>query len=136
MKKQLLKDLAKARKYTLEVAEAMPEKSLGFKPAPETWAFNELMQHMAYSLIWMEENYLLKKETKWMPPEAGNNKKDLIAKLEESFDTVEKHADRYTLQDETLASSFYAMLEHNAHHRGQAVTYLRCCGVIPPEYPF
>jgi len=25
---------------------------------------------------------------------------------------------------------------HSIHHRGQATTYLRCKGIVPPEYPF
>ncbi|MBS1657462.1 MAG: damage-inducible protein DinB, partial [Bacteroidetes bacterium] len=31
---------------------------------------------------------------------------------------------------------FLSLVEHNEHHRGQVTTYLRCKGIVPPEYPF
>jgi uncharacterized damage-inducible protein DinB len=40
------------------------------------------------------------------------------------------------VNSEKAADGFYFMLEHNAHHRGQAVTYLRCSGLSAPEFPF
>jgi uncharacterized damage-inducible protein DinB len=29
----------------------------------------------------------------------------------------------------------YRLLDHVAHHRGQAIVYLRLKGITPPDYP-
>lgn len=136
MKETILKDLAKAKDYTHKVAEAMPEKQLDFKPAPDVMSFRELIHHMAYSLLWVNENSLLNSEKPWAPEAIPATKKELIAYLVDAFSRVEADIQKTSETDDTYTGSFYFMIEHNAHHRGQAVTYLRCNGITPPQYPF
>ena len=135
MKGIILKDFARTRAYTFSVAEAMPEKDYEFKPVKIVWNYMELLHHLAYSLKWMQDNYVSGVKSEWSPPQITATKKDLIAYLSETLDAVEKELQRTNFTDEKI-SGFYFMLEHNAHHRGQAVTYLRCCEVTPPEFPF
>jgi uncharacterized damage-inducible protein DinB len=136
MKEIILKDLSKAKDYTTKVAEAMPEKKLDFKPAENVMSFRELIHHMAYSLLWIDENNLQKIEKSWAPPAVQTSKKELLAYLEEAFSRVEADIQKAGKTDDAFTDSFYFMIEQNAHHRGQAVTYLRCNGVTSPEYPF
>jgi uncharacterized damage-inducible protein DinB len=136
MKAIILKDLAKAKDYTHKVAEAMPDKQFDFKPAADVMNFRELVHHMAYSLLWINENYLQKTERPWTPAAIPATKKELIAYLGDAFNRVEADIQKTSLADDAYTGSFYFMIEHNAHHRGQAVTYLRCNGITPPQYPF
>jgi uncharacterized damage-inducible protein DinB len=131
----ILKDFARSKTYTIAVAEAMPEKDYRFKPFETVWSYMELLHHLTYSLRWMQDNYVSGMKSEWSPPQVTSTKKELIGYLSETFDTIEKELHRVNFTDEKI-SGFYFMLEHNAHHRGQAVTYLRCCGVTPPEFPF
>ena len=47
MKEIILKDLSKAKNYTLSVVEAMPEKQLDFRPVENVRSFRELIHHIA-----------------------------------------------------------------------------------------
>lgn len=135
MKEIILKDFARNKTYTLAVAEAMPEKDYSFKPVETVWSFMELMHHHAYALRWMQDNYVTENKSDWSPPQLTSLKKELVTYLAQTFDAIEKELQGINFTNEKI-SGFYFMLEHNAHHRGQAVTYLRCCGVTPPEFPF
>jgi uncharacterized damage-inducible protein DinB len=136
MKDIILKDLAKAKEYTCKVAEAMPEKQFDFTPAADVMSFRELIHHIAYSLLWINENFLKQTETPWAPAAIPATKKELSAYLVDAFNRVEADIQKISLAEDVYTSSFYFMIEHNAHHRGQAVTYLRCTGITPPQYPF
>lgn len=37
---------------------------------------------------------------------------------------------------EQLREQLLATLDHITHHRGQAIIYLRCNNIAPPEYVF
>lgn len=131
----LHKTWQRSRAYTLSVAEAMPEADYDFKPTEEVWSFRELMQHIAYSIGWWEDNYIRGTETEWAPPAAQRNKQQVLADLAKAYDHLEA-----TLQQEELAGKalhgFHATADHVTHHRAQAVTYLRCKGVTAPEYTY
>jgi len=135
MKEIILKDFARSKTYTISVAEAMPEKDYQFKPVETVWSFMELLHHLAYSLKWMQDNYVAGNKSDWAPPQITSSKKALIEYLIQTFDTIEKELQQINFSNEKI-SGFYFMLEHNGHHRGQAVTYLRCCGATPPQFPF
>jgi len=135
MKDIILKDFARSKAYTIAVAEAMPEKDYSCKPVETVWSYMELLHHLAYALRWMQENYVAGNQAEWSPPQVTSTKKELVTYLTQTFNAVEKELQEINFADEKI-SGFYFMLEHNSHHRGQAVTYLRCCGITPPEFPF
>ena len=70
MKDQLLSTIENSRKYTLQVAEAMPDKDYHYKPAGAGWDFGELLNHIAYGIHWWEDNYIKGNKTEWSPPPA------------------------------------------------------------------
>ena len=135
MKEKLIAALEKSRLYTLQVVAAMPEARFSFKPAEYIWSFGELSHHMAYCMNWMDENYLQKNETAWSPTPVPAKKNAIIAYLEEAYLRVKTTLEHSKLNEESVAN-FFSILEHTAHHRGQATTYLRCVDITPPEYPF
>jgi len=133
MKEQLLDTLKNSRNYTLSVAEAMPHESFDFKPSAEVWSFGELMDHIAYSITWWTENYINGNEITWNPPPEKDSKDDIIVYLKNTYDSLKS-----TIESQEIAGNavhgFHATIDHITHHRGQAVTYLRCKGITPPEY--
>lgn len=125
----------RSREYTLAVAAAMPEADYDFKPTEAVWSFRELMQHIAYSIGWWEENYVKGTETEWAPPATKRSKQQVLSDIGKAYDHLAA-----TLQKKELTGAalhgFHATTDHVTHHRAQGVTYLRCKGVTPPEYVY
>lgn len=135
MKEQLLKALENSKGYTLEIAEAMPEKAYGFKLAENVWNFGQLLQHIAYGIHWWEENYIKGNEIGWDPPTTQGTKKQVKKVLEQRYSALQETISHLP-PDKIKINGLFATLDHITHHRGQAVTYLRCQGIVPPEYRF
>lgn len=133
MKEQLFTTLDNSRNYTLRVAEAMPENFYNFKPAGGGWNFRELLHHLAYGIQWWEDNYLKGKQTPWDQPPAKSSKQEIITYLNVAYDSLKNTLGKQTLND-SVVQGFHATIDHITHHRGQAVLYLRCAGIAPPEY--
>ena len=135
MKEQLSATLQNSRTYTLAVAEAMPADAWNFKPKGAGWNFRELLHHIAYGIQWWEANYIIGKETPWDPPPAKNNKQEVIDYLNKAYDALAVTVNQQKLTDKAV-QGFHATIDHITHHRGQAVVYLRCHGITPPEYTY
>lgn len=135
MKQQLLLTLETSLNYTLAVAEAMPENSYNFKPAGGGWNFGELIHHIAYGIHWWEENYIKGNEIPWDQPPVKNNKQSIITYLKSAYSSLKNTIGKQKL-DENAVKGFHATIDHTTHHRGQAVVYLRCNSIAPPEYTY
>ena len=135
MKDQLLATLENSRNYTLAVAEAMPETTYNFRPQGGGWNFKELLHHIAYGIHWWEKNYINKQETPWEQPPVKSSKIEVIQFLNTTYDSLKTTVANNTLKNDAV-QGFHATLDHITHHRGQAVTYLRCNGITPPEYTY
>jgi hypothetical protein len=136
MRKSLTAILATEKNYTSATVMAMPEAGFSFKPTDTVWEFRELIHHMVYSIDWMNNAYLENNKTTWDPGPVSGNKSHLVNGMNDAFDKLEQSFSRSTAADETLIPALYFILLHNAHHRGQVTTYLRCNGITPPDYPF
>ena len=135
MKNQLFSTLETSRSYTVAVAEAMPEQFYNFKPAGGGWNFLELIHHIAYGLYWWNENYIKGKEVPWDQPATKANKKEAIKYLAAAYSAVKETLEKQKLT-EAAVKGFHATIDHTTHHRGQAVVYLRCHSITPPEYTY
>ena len=136
MKQYLLESIEKSRNYTLQVAEIMPPDQYDFRPVDTIWSFAELMHHIAYSIKWMEENYITGLKSAWNPTPIPAGKEKIIEYLEKMYAELKHTINRLQKLEEEAVNGSYATLEHVSHHRGQATTYLRSKGITPPEYPF
>lgn len=134
MKKQLLETLQRAKEYTLAVADAMPENHYSFKPMGAIWNFADLMNHISYGLQWWQATYLLGKDLEWEPPVTSDEKSEVIKNLQKVFKELEVTCENLSFSNNTEVMGFHSTLDHVTHHRGQAVIYLRCNDIIPPEY--
>ena len=136
----------RATTYTLEVARAIPASDYGFRPCPEEMTFGQQLDHMAQNMTWLAGDYLA--AAKFSHPLAA--KKDrtpqetltlLTAALAYARDAIA------ATKPEQLGEKkpFFAgpmsrrqiialMHDHQTHHRGQLVVYLRLKGIKPPQY--
>jgi uncharacterized damage-inducible protein DinB len=148
LKTQAVADWERAKIYTKEYLDAMPEKGMSFKPTPEVRSFAEQMLHLSQGNIGLSANGTGEK-----PIYDGKNlekmeelktKEALTKTVMESYDFVInsiKKMDQAKLGNmvkmESFSISQLAWLnkafEHQTHHRGQCTVYLRLMGVTPPQ---
>lgn len=148
LKKQLLSDWARARLYTLEMLDLVPPSGYAFRPNDSVRSFAQQMLHLAQ----MNISFVglgTKMQRLWpgrdLEKTAGAQSADSVRYFVNTsyaylidaigqLDTVslfEMHKvgsfnyDRYTW----LLKGF----EHQTHHRGQCVIYLRLMGLRPPD---
>jgi uncharacterized damage-inducible protein DinB len=135
MKEQLLKTLETSRAYTLRVAESMPEDSYAYKPVGASWTYHKLIHHIAYGIEWWTSNCVLGKELAWNPGTIPSSKKDITTLLNNAYDNLRTAIDESSPTAQEI-QGFHSAVDHITHHRGQAVLYLRCKGIDPPEYSY
>lgn len=148
VKANMLVDWERAKVYTKEYLDAMPEKYINFKPARNTRTFAEQMLHMSQGTIELiatgtgakpiYEGKVLEKANEY------KNKAALIKVVMESYDyaiesiknmdvskldNLVKRGEYETNQYGWLNKAF----EHQTHHRAQTTIYLRLKGIKPPN---
>jgi uncharacterized damage-inducible protein DinB len=136
----------RATAYTLEIARAMPASDYGFRPCPQEMTFGQQLDHMAENMAWLAGDYLA--AAKFSHPLA--TKKDRTPQ-----ETITVLTAALTYAHDAIAATkpdqlgdkkpFFAgpmskrqiialMHDHQTHHRGQLVVYLRLKGIKPPQY--
>ena len=145
---EIVKDWERAKAYTKEYLEAMPDSGYGFKPTPEMRSFAEQMLHLtdahygfasaatgAKSPIGQGESEKTADKSKANTTKvvlAGYDfvingvKKMTAAQLGETIKLFEKF-------DMTKGTALAKAFEHQTHHRGQTTVYLRLAGAKPPQ---
>ncbi len=129
----LKKRLKNTKAFTIEVMEAMPEATYRFKPTNDVRTYTALASHIVYSIEW---NIHLMKGTpiKWTPGDEDRfTKKELLTYADVQFDNLLKFVEKAEESSE-LTQKIIDVLNHNSHHRGQMVTYLRMKSITPPNY--
>jgi len=144
----LVADWTRARDYTKEYLDAMPEDGISFKPTPDIRSFAEQMLHLAtanfafVSTATGKPNPYQGKQLEKM--DEYKTKAALTKIVMESYDfainaakTVDlKKADepvKFFSFDLTRGSAWSKGFEHQTHHRAQTTIYLRLKGVKPPQ---
>lgn len=135
MKEHLLNLVDTSRKYTLEVAAAMPPGKYETKPVDSVWNFKELLHHIAYGIEWWESNYVRGNQIEWEPGAVGKDPKEVVKYLEKAYAGLEKAIKELRL-DEAAVNGVHSTLDHVTHHRGQAVLHLRVQGEEVPGYVY
>lgn len=134
-----------ASAYTLEVAALMPETDYDYKPADEEMSFWEQLLHLAANINWLTSSYLQGEATQSDLKRKDYSKEEIINILTEVYMNAGKAM--LTLPAAALEEpvEFFAgpmnrrrivmlLHDHQTHHRGQLVVYLRMKGVKPPAY--
>lgn len=134
-----------ASAYTLEVAALMPETDYDYKPADEEMSFREQLLHIASNINWLTSSYLQGEATKSDLKRKDYTKEQIVDILMEVYANAGKAM--LTLPAAALDEpvEFFAgpmtrrrivmlLHDHQTHHRGQLVVYLRMRGIKPPSY--
>lgn len=144
----LVLEWTRARDYTKEYLDAMPEDGMNFKPTPDIRTFAEQMLHLAAanynfaSRIFGVTNPMQGKNLEKM--DELKTKAALTKAVTDSYDfmiTSIKAANDSNFEDRMAVAGMNrpktamlaAAFEHQTHHRGQTTIYLRLKGVKPPN---
>lgn len=139
-------DFTRAKAYTKEYLNAMPEDGYAFKPTPEIRTFAQQMDHLA------DVNYaFISAATGKASPfkesleKAADQSKSAVSKaVLDSYDFIlntlkdMKDADlekdiKVFGKDMKVKTAYEKDFEHQTHHRGQTTVYIRMKGVKPPQ---
>lgn len=134
-----------SKKYMLALAEQMPAEDYGFKPNAAEMSFGEQLAHIAGANSFFFATLSGQKDPIAKPTKF--DKASVIKTLNDSYDFC--IAALAGLQHERMMQTFDAeggkmtgmellllATDHTAHHRGQAIVYLRAKGIKPVDYQF
>lgn len=148
VKANMIVDWERAKIYTREYLDAMPDDGINFKPVPDIRSFAEQMLHMSQGTVRLVAN-----ATGVSPIYQGKvleksdefKNKDALTKVvmecydfaiqslrnmdASKMDSLIKRGNYETDQFGWLNKAF----EHQTHHRAQTTIYLRLKGIKPPN---
>jgi uncharacterized damage-inducible protein DinB len=142
----------RAKKWTLDYLEAMPENAMSFKPTPEVRSFAEQMLHLSFWNFGLVEGLGGKPNPYGKKQEELEKRADMQSKaavrkvVEESYDNVIGVVGKLEAAQLLEPVKFFnsqmtrmnilsIALDHQTHHRGNTTIYLRLKGVTPPPEP-
>ena len=142
------KDWERAKAYTKEYLDAMPESGYALKPTPEMRSFAEQMLHLA------DANFVFAAASTGAKSPIGQgeaektsdkSKANVTKLVMDSYDFVINNAKTLTAAqareniklfgqfEMTKGSAIDKCFEHQTHHRGQTTVYIRLAGAKPPQ---
>lgn len=148
LRANMLLDWQRAKAYTKEYLDAMPEKSINYKPKSNMRSFAEQMLHMSQSTISviaiatgakpLFEGQVLEDMDEY------KNKTALTTLVMDSYDFAIKSIEKMdaSKMDSLIRRGKYETnqfgwlnkaFEHQTHHRAQTTIYLRMKGIKPPN---
>jgi uncharacterized damage-inducible protein DinB len=142
---QLSTKWANAKSYTLKMAALMPEEFYDFKPVPDEMSFKEQLLHIAQNIQWLSTSYLLSDTKAPKQDSLTIDKAAVIQILEEAYNTGLLAHQQLSMEQMNDKVSFFAgpmtkrqilflLHDHQSHHVGQLIVYLRLKGIKPPAY--
>jgi uncharacterized damage-inducible protein DinB len=156
--KQLAASFRTVRNNTIQIAEEIPENKYEFKAAPELRSIGQLLAHIAtipHFQMYMQTNRIDDLKNVNFPELMQKNvaeeakprtKAELIQLLKTEGDNfatyLEGLSEAFLAEQVTMppgaqpaSKSRFEMLlspkEHEMHHRGQLMVYLRMVGIVP-----
>lgn len=144
----LVKEWERAKAYTKEYLDAMPESGYGLKPTPEMRSFAEQMLHLT------DANYGFASAASGEKSPVGFGESEKAADKSKAnvtrlvlagYDFVISSINKMTPTqlaeqtklfgqfDMTKGMALTKLFEHQTHHRGQTTVYLRLAGAKPPQ---
>lgn len=145
---EIIKDWERAKTYTLEYLDAMPESGYSLKPTPEMRSFADQMLHLAdanYAFAAAATNEKVPTGMENLEKTADKSKESVKKLVTASYDFVIAGTKKMTPEqldgnvkvfdrfEMTKGAALDKCFEHQTHHRGQTTVYLRLAGVTPPQ---
>jgi uncharacterized damage-inducible protein DinB len=142
---QLERKWANAKNYTLKIAEMMPEEYYEFRPVPEEMSFREQLLHVAKNMTWLSASYLFSDQKSQTSDTVLKDKASVLKAVNQAYDRVLSAHQRFPAQQLDEMVPFFAgpisrrqvfllLHDHQTHHLGQLIVYLRLKGIKPPDY--
>ena len=131
--KYIKTNLMSVKGYTLDILKAMPEETYNYVPTEGMRTFEAQAYHIYYSLDYYIR-WFDNERPKWEPGDENSlDKNKLIKLVTEKFDEIIKLVEepKYT---NTILPKLISLFDHNSHHRGQLIVYLRMNKIKPPAY--
>lgn len=144
--KAAIERLEHSKEYTLAVAQLMPDEQYAYRPSPEEMSFAEQLVHISGNLAWLSTSYLSGKANPISETDKkAIAKKDVLVVVTKTYDyALQVLRDFKSTQLADTVSFFAGPLnklqiinlvnDHQSHHRGQLLVYLRLNGIKPPAY--
>lgn len=145
---EIVKEWERAKAYTKEYLDAMPESGYALKPTPEMRSFADQMLHITdanygfASIVSGEKSPVgFGESEKTSDKSKANVTKLVLAGYDFVISSVKKmNAEQLSEQiklfnqfDMTKGMALTKLFEHQTHHRGQTTVYLRLAKVTPPN---
>ena len=141
-----LTKLQHSKEYTMQVARLMPENKYDFKPVADEMGFGEQLIHICSNMQWLCGSYLTVEKMKFDISSAKSlTKEAIIGLLNETYDYSINALKKFDTKQLADTVSFFAgpktklqiinlLNDHQTHHRGQVLVYLRLNSIKPPDY--
>ena len=145
-KANLIKEWERARAYTKEYLEAMPETGYALKPTKEMRSFAGQMLHLSDAI------YMIVGTATDVAPTVKDLEKSndvakvsvtekVLASYDFAINAIKNYPDAkwaemiklFNRFDVTRGQAIDKAFEHQTHHRGQATVYIRLTGATPPQ---
>jgi len=145
---EIVKEWERAKAYTKEYLDAMPESGYSLKPTPEMRSFAEQMLHLTdanYSFASAATGKEIPSDKAGLEKTADKSKENVTKLVLDGYDFVinsmqsmspEKLNENTKLFgnfEMTRGTALAKCFEHQTHHRGQTTVYLRLAGTTPPQ---
>jgi len=143
-----LEKFKNAKSYTLSMAEKLDEQKYDFKPVKEEMSFKEQLFHIGENIYWLSSTYIKEEPSPLKGKKVNSsdmNKEQVMQFVKDAYEYGLKVM--IELDEKTLSNEFnwnagklnkYQFLnliqDHQAHHVGQIIVYLRLNTIEPPKY--
>jgi uncharacterized damage-inducible protein DinB len=143
----LIKEWLRAKDYTKEYLDAMPQSGYALKPTNEMRSFAAQFLHLSdaiYGFIAAATDEKPAIGFGELEKSNDENKESVTNKVMAAYDfaiaaikkypkgNLSKTVKLFGRFDMSRQLAIEKCFEHQTHHRGQATTYLRLAGVVPP----
>ena len=137
-----------AKSYTLAMADKLTEDKYDFKPVKEEMSFKEQLVHIGENIFWLSSTYIKEEPNPSNVKKVNTNemsKKQVIQFLSDAYEYGLKamgELDKKSFSKEFNWNSgklnkyqFLNLIQdHQTHHIGQLIVYLRLNAIEPPKY--
>ena len=144
----MVKEWERAKAYTKEYLDTMPEAGYGLKPTPEMRSFAEQMLHLtdanygfAAAASGEKSPVGFGESEKATDKSKANVTKLVMAGYDFVINSMKKMTPAQLNEsvklfgrfDMTKGTALIKCFEHQTHHRGQTTVYIRLAGAKPPQ---
>lgn len=144
---KIVKDWERAKAYTQEYLDAMPESDYSLKPTDDMRSFAGQMLHLTdgnYGFASAATGEEVPTDKQQLEKTAEISKENVTKLVLEGYDYVINSIKKLTPEqlnenvtlfgrfEMTRAEALAKAFEHQTHHRGQTTVYLRLAGITPP----